>query len=167
MGWKFVVSAVFVCFVILLLFFYWFIPMGTLEFNLGSVNSNFNLDNSSLVDAQFYSNMRFPSPLISYNIENCPLQKKQDAENAFEILADLTVIDFYSVNSGAEILVTCDSKNKFKGDLFIAGEGGPTNVTQAGNFNVIFNGAILLIRPSSCPRPNIAIHEIIQYLNIP
>ena len=48
--------------------------------------------------------------------------------------------------------------------LFIAGEGGPTNITVAGRFNVILHGKVLLIRESKCERPNIALHELLHAL---
>ena len=56
------------------------------------------------------------------------------------------------------------SRNKVEGDLFIAGEGGPTNITQAGEFSVISHGQILLIRESKCKDPNIALHELLHVL---
>jgi hypothetical protein len=164
MRWKFFIVAIFVLFSLLLLIFYWFIPFGELEFSFGPTNSNFSLNSSVGSEVQFYSSMRFPSSTISYRIENCPLQKDNDARRAFEILENMTVLNFEEVGGDGEILVTCQSKNKIEGDLFIAGEAGPTNVTQAGEFNVILNGAILLIRKSSCERPNIAIHEILHVL---
>jgi len=144
------------------LVFYWFIPFGNFEFISEFQTSNFSLGNYS-ENMQFYPNMRFPFKDISYTIKNCPLQKKNDMERAFEILSEETILDFYESEFG-EISVTCDSKNRLEGSLFIAGEGGPTNVTQAGNFYVIFQGRILLIRESNCERPNVAIHELLHVL---
>jgi len=85
-------------------------------------------------------------------------------EQAFDILANRTILTFYSVNSNENILTTCQSKNKFEGDLFIAGEGGPVNITSSGDYNIIYNGAILLIKESGCGTPNIAIHELLHVL---
>jgi len=48
--------------------------------------------------------------------------------------------------------------------LFIAGEGGPTNITRTKNFNIITSGKVLLIKDSNCPRPNIALHELLHAL---
>jgi hypothetical protein len=48
--------------------------------------------------------------------------------------------------------------------MFIAGEGGPTNITRTNNFNVIRSGKVLLIRDSKCPQPNVAIHELLHVL---
>jgi hypothetical protein len=60
--------------------------------------------------------------------------------------------------------VTCQEVQKTEGKLFIAGEGGPTNITVAGEYNVIESGEILLMKDSDCPRPNIAIHELFHVL---
>jgi len=38
------------------------------------------------------------------------------------------------------------------------------NISKAGQFNVIFNGQVLLIRQSECANPNIALHEILHAL---
>lgn len=162
MGRKIFFSFIFILFVVLSLVFYWIIPWGTEEFIIKSENSI--LDNSISSDLQFYPNMRYPNSEISYKIDDCTLQKEYDMKRAFEIISDKTILDFYPVGINEEISVTCDSKNKIEGGLFIAGEGGPTNITRAGKFNIIFSGKILLIRDSSCPNPNIALHELLHAL---
>lgn len=141
---------------------YWFFPFNEMGFNFGG-NSNFSL-NVSEGDMQFYPNMRFPSKKISYSIsENCSLQKKNDMKWAFDIIENETILDFYPLKDGL-IKVFCDSKNKFEGGLFVAGEGGPVNVTIGKNFKVIHEGEILLIKASTCERPNVAIHELLHVL---
>ncbi|MFH1918133.1 MAG: matrixin family metalloprotease, partial [Nanoarchaeota archaeon] len=112
----------------------------------------------------FYDNMRYPDSTISYRIDDCPLQKKNDMEGALEILSNKTLLEFQPVIIDEEISITCDSKNRVEGSLFIAGEGGPTNITRAGEFNVISHGMILLIKESKCERPNVAIHELLHAL---
>lgn len=164
MGWaKIILGMVFTIFVVSLLGFYWFIPHGSISFGTKSGNSNFSIS-SEYEEMQFYENMRFANPNISYRISNCPLQKQNEMEYAFEIISNMSVLDFYVVNNNEEIFVTCDSRNKVEGDLFIAGEGGPTNITQAGEFSVISHGQILLIRESKCKDPNIALHELLHVL---
>jgi len=181
MGWKILFSLIFILFASSLLIFYWFIPFKTIEFGAKSGNFNFSLNNES-GNMQFYQNMRYPSSEISYQIYDCPLQKKNDMERAFQIISNISVLSFYSVDyndtlkgipnqvglreghDASEIFVTCESKNKIEEGLFIAGEGGPTNITQSGNFNVILHGSVLLIRESKCERPNIAIHELLHAL---
>jgi hypothetical protein len=153
--------------IILLLLFsvYLFIPFNTTQFTPSSdSNSNFSINNSENNTLQFYPNMRFPSPNISYRIEDCPLQRENDMVWAFQILEGETVLHFYPALYGEEITVTCEEAKKIQGGLFIAGEGGPTNITVAGNFNVIESGEILLMEDSNCQRPNVAIHELLHVL---
>lgn len=161
MGWKIFFSFVFILFAIGLLTFYWFIPFGTNEFIEKPISANFSLTNSSL---QFYPNMRFPDLKVSYKISDCAIQKKDEMKRAFETVSNNTILSFYPVSINEEITVTCDEKTKVEGGLFIAGEGGPTNITVAGNYNLITHGKILLIRPTSCPSPNVAIHELLHVL---
>ena len=164
MGWaKIVFGMLFTIIVIFLLGFYWFIPRGIIDFSANSGNSNFSID-SEYEEMQFYENMRFPNKRISYRIFDCTLQKEDEMEYAFDIISTTSILDFYPVQINEEISITCDSKNKIEEGLFIAGEGGPTNITQAGEFNVIFHGSVLLLRESNCERPNIAIHELLHVL---
>jgi len=163
MGNKILLSLIFIIIAISLLIFYWFIPLSDTEFFVQSKSSDFSFGKSDK-PVQFYDNMRFPLPRISYKIDNCPLQKKEDMLRAFAILDEKTNISFYEVNNDEEIIVTCDSKNKIEEGLFIAGEGGPTNITKAGSFNVITKGKILLIKESTCSMPNIALHELLHVL---
>ncbi|MEK6847831.1 MAG: CARDB domain-containing protein [Nanoarchaeota archaeon] len=165
MSWKEFFSYVIPLLLIVLLFFYWVLPLETIDFGASSSrNSNFTLNNYSNKSMQFYDNMRYPSKDISYNIQGCTLKKKDDMERSFEIIENLTVLNFYPVTSDEEISVTCDEKARFEGDLFIAGEGGPTKITQSENFNVIHKGGILLIRESKCENPNVGIHELLHAL---
>ena len=153
--------------ILLMLCIYWFIPLDTKEFSLSSnSNSNFSLnllENNSL---QFYPNMRFEDTILSYRIVNCPLQRKNDMEWAFDIIAEKTVLSFRpaAYNEDEDITVTCEEATKTEGNLFIAGEGGPTNITVAGEFNIIEKGKILLMKDSDCSKPNIAIHELLHVL---
>jgi hypothetical protein len=149
--------------ILLLLSVYWFIPFSNTEFNLSS-NANFSLNNSENNTLQFYPNMRFPETSISYKIEKCPLKRANDMEYAFQIMEEETPLTFYPVEYGQEITITCNDTNEVEGGLFVAGEGGPTNITSAGDFNVIESGKILLIKDSTCARPNIALHELLHVL---
>ncbi|MCX6750787.1 MAG: matrixin family metalloprotease [Candidatus Pacearchaeota archaeon] len=151
--------------VLLMLSIYWFIPFDTTEFNLSSnSNSNFSLNSYENNVLQFYPNMRFKDANISYRIEKCPLQREDDMEWAFQIMEEKTILNFYPVMHGEDITITCEEAIKTEGKLFIAGEGGPTNITVAGDFNVIESGKILLMKDSDCQRPNIAIHELLHVL---
>jgi hypothetical protein len=181
MGLKIFLSFIFILFVVVLLVFYWFIPFGTIEFNVASDNYNFSLNTSDMENMQFYKNMRYPDSKISYKIYDCPLQKKNDMLEAFEIVSNNTILKFYPFDTGneefsgeenfsereistEEISVTCDSEVKIEEGMFIAGEGGPTEVIGGEIFNIILHGKILLIKESTCERPNIAIHELLHVL---
>jgi len=167
MGWKVFFGAAFTLIVVFLLGIYWFLPFGeTFEFEFIQKNSNFTLGSNldSETGVQFYQNMRYPSPEISYKIDNCPLQKKDDMERAFRILENETLLNFFPVQSEEQIKIVCDSKTKLDENHFIAGEGGPSNITQTENFNVIHKGDILLLRDSKCAKPNVALHELLHAL---
>ena len=162
MGWKTFFSWLFILLIIVILAVYWFVPLSQVEFKLNAPkNPNFSLNGE---DMQFYKNMRFASSNISYNIADCSLQKKNDMENAFQFIENKTILKFYPVVENQEITITCSNRNKIEGDLFIAGEGGPINISQTELFNIIWNGKILLIRESRCPQPNIGIHELLHVL---
>lgn len=163
MGGKTIIGVLFLIAVIALINIYYFIPFTEIEFIYKPLNYNFTLNGSG--DMQFYPNMRFKSNSISYSIEDdCSLKKQNDMRRAFEIVENLTLLEFYEVDSNEEITITCNETTRFEGNMFIAGEGGPTKIFKAGNYNVILNGMVLLIRDSQCERPNIAIHELFHVL---
>ncbi len=165
MGWKAVLTFILVLLAIALLVLYWFFPFSTNIFEpVGPGHSNFSLNGFDTTEMQFYENMRYPSKTISYKIDDCTLQKEDNMERAFEILELETALQFYPVDGGEEISVTCDSRNKIEGGMFIAGEGGPANITRTDKFSVIFNGKILLIKKSKCENPNVALHELLHAL---
>jgi hypothetical protein len=159
---KFFLIVLILFLVVLLILSWYFIPTdvfyGKIDFN-----TNFSLegDNTTL---QFYPNMRFSSEIISYRIEDCSMQKSNDAVRAFEILQNLTVLSFNPVEKNEEILVTCTDEIRVNEDFFIAGEGGPTRVIKSGIYYVILQGSVLLIKESNCYNPNVAIHEILHVL---
>ena len=165
MSWKTALGLIFFIIAIALLAVYWFIPLGEIEFLVsGPGHSNFTLNSSTEESMQFYDNLRYSESRISYKIEDCPISKADEMGNAFKEIESKTILSFYPLGNGEEILVTCESKTRFEGEFFVAGEGGPTNITQAGDFNVIHNGGIILIRDSQCENPNIAIHELLHAL---
>lgn len=166
MRWGAFLLGFLVIIVIAFLLIYFFIPTKTIELNpeYKQGNSNFNFDNST-AGMQFYENMRYQTNEISYRIyDECTLQKKNDMEQALNIISNLTILEFYPALYGEEISITCSDENIIEGNTFIGGEGGVTNVTIVGDFHVIFNGKVLLIRDAKCPTPNIAIHELLHAL---
>ncbi len=109
--------------------------------------------------------MRYSSPDISYKIsDTCTLQKKYDAEFAINILNTKTNLNLYEVDEDEDIIIECEDKIRVEERFFVAGEGGPINITKIENFNVILKGGILLLRDSKCERPNIALHELLHAL---
>ncbi len=150
---------------IVFLVLYFFVPSNTVELSQVPSNSNFTSNFAGSSQMQFYENMRFPSSDISYKIyDSCTIKKKDDMRRGFQIVEDATLLTFYPVSNNEQIMVTCNDKQETDGTLFIAGEGGPTNITKAGEFNVILAGKILLIRDSECSKPNVAIHELLHVL---
>lgn len=166
---KAIFGGVFALIVFALLGIYWFMPFNSTQlFVKAPANSNFSLNSSQSMynDMQFYPNMRYTSPNISYTINTtrCSLQKQNNMQEAFKRIENITFLHFYSVNSNPEISVSCDNKVVVNKSYFIAGEGGPVNITQAGKFNVIEQGEVLLLRDSNCQVPNIATHELLHAL---
>jgi hypothetical protein len=163
MRWKNLLLGFITLIVIAMFLVYWFFSIGSVNFTFED-NSNFTVGNYS-DEMQFYENMRFPEKEISYFIEdNCTIYKKGEMERAFDLMENETILKFYSVLENQEITVSCDEKNKMKGSLFIAGEGGPDKIVISDKFNVILSGKILLIRNADCPRPEIASHELLHVL---
>ncbi len=159
---KILLSTMILLLIFSLLFFYWFIPTKTFSFLPVEQSDNFSLSGSTQM--QFYPNLRFPDTTISYKITDCNLQRTSDMKLAFEFISNLTSLVFYPVYSEEEISVSCQEKQEYNKGLWIAGEGGPTNITKAGAFNIITHGQILLLKDSQCTHPNIAIHELLHVL---
>ena len=158
-----ILTFIFITFATLSIFFY-FSPFETSEFvpQLDTTPKNYNFS-ASEEGMQFYENMRYPDKRISYKIDDsCNLQKNADMESTFGKIEDLTIVDFYPVIGNEEISIVCEDTIKVEENFFIAGEGGPTNITKTENFNVILHGGILLLRNSDCENPNVAIHELLH-----
>jgi hypothetical protein len=164
MGVKTFFTFLFVLLMISSLTVYYFVPIGITDFN-SEYNPNFNVDLYLPSKMQFYPNMRFPDKSISYDIDSsCNLEKRKETKQAFEILQEKTILEFYQTIQDPEIMITCDENERIEEGAFIAGEGGPTKIIGIGELNVITKGKVLLIRSSKCIWPNIAIHEILHVL---
>ncbi len=118
--------------------------------------------------SQFYPNMRFKDDRIPYSIESsCSEAKRASAREAFEHLAEETVLSFYETDyTEAEIRVICsklppDSERKHH---FIAGEGGPTEILNGSYYAVIIEGTFSLYRDETCDTAHIALHETLHVL---
>ncbi len=163
MKWDKIFIGLVAIFLVLLFVLYMVFPTQEIQFGTDR-NNNFSLEKNN-VSMQFYENMRFPSPEISYSInEECTLQKKGEMIEAFELVSNVTDLNFFEDLENPQISIDCDEKSKMEEGLFIAGEGGPTKIIPGDQFNVILLGRILLIRNSNCQRPNVAIHELLHVL---
>lgn len=139
--------------------------MNTSPIQLISDMSNPEGENFS-TNIQFYPNMRFASPSISYNIsEMCDADKRDRLEEAFSILSNISALRFH-YDDNAEITIECKEtslKQIRRERYYIAGEGGPTSVINTSLFYVIQGGEILLLYPKAdCAYPVIEVHELLH-----
>lgn len=163
---KLILGSLFLILVVGLLVFYWIVPRESI---VNLINSNgeflscseFEFDGDSM---QFYENMRYVDSNISYSIEGCSIQKRNDATRAFNEIENKTALSFYEISTEGEIIVSCDSTTKIENGMFIAGEGGPVNITKLNSSHLISGGKILLLDESNCGQPIVAIHEIFHAL---
>ena len=116
---------------------------------------------------QFYSNMRYKDKEIKYSFDPfCSKKRMEDIDRAFLLLEDKTILKFIKVGEYADIEVLCSDivpEIEERGH-YVAGEGGPSEVIQAGIYNVILHGKISLFRNERCESPQIALHEILHAL---
>lgn len=130
---------------------------------IGSKEKDINYSTSQ----QFYENMRFPDNLITYNFkEECDGEKILNAQEAFLILEEETILEFEKSSTNPQILIFCSdiSPEPSEEGYFVAGEGGPTEVINTTLYGAILSGKLSLYRDESCDKPNIAIHEILHVL---
>jgi hypothetical protein len=116
--------------------------------------------------SQFYPNLRYRDRKISYNLgSSCSQERRLSILEAFEILSEKTVLSFEEKRDG-EISFLCSeiSPKPSQEKHFVAGEGGPSDIIDAVQFNVIFDGKVALYRGEKCEKPLIALHEIIHAL---
>ena len=164
MEWKKLIGFITISLVLALVILYWYFPSDPQEFKFEpDPITNFSVNGTEAM--QFYPNMRFPTKDISYSISNeCDIQKKSEMILAFNLLEGQTILNFYELKENADINVFCEDITRIENGMFIAGEGGPANVSLGKNFNVIMNGHILLLKKSDCEGPNIATHELLHVL---
>lgn len=125
------------------------------------------LDSVPALSTQFYPNMRYRDRSISYYVENaCSSAKREDAVEAFSILADKTILSFYESSIEPEIRILCSdiAPEPEQEEYFVAGEGGPTKILNNTISSVILEGKVSLYRTDECKSPQIAIHEILHAL---
>ena len=124
------------------------------------------LENVSSEITQFLPNMRFNHNDISYYIEpDCSETKKKRFENALFLISDKTgIISFYpGAKTTADMGVGCskESIEEVK-NVFVAGEGGPTQYLDLKLYPVIKKGEVLLYEESNCDYPVTELHELLH-----
>jgi len=115
---------------------------------------------------QFVPNLRFNHNDISYFINpECTQSKKDKFENALFLISDKTkIITFYTTNENdADILVGC-SKDSYEQEknVFVAGEGGPTEYFTSKFYPIIKKGKVLLYEEDKCDYPVTELHELLH-----
>ena len=147
------------------LYFLWFnFPHETRLYDPFIANATQRLPATSL---QFYPNLRYPDRNISYGIEAaCDEKKKKEVQQAFAIIENLTILNFFQAVERPQIRVYCSAlapEPKAEGH-FVAGEGGPVEIINSSRYAVILAGKISFYRSEKCARPNVALHEIFHAL---
>jgi len=137
------------------------------EFSVFSKSENLKQNVSYGKTPVFMPNMRFNHTMISYSIEpSCPVERREKMQEAFIIIEQRTKLSFYERQADSDISVRC-SKNAIETEknLFLAGEGGPSEFIQTELYNVILKGQILLYQESLCDYPIVELHELLHVLS--
>jgi len=145
-------------------FIYLNIPGATEQFFISQNIPDYELQNISSTIKQFYINMRFNHNDISYAFEDCDEKKQNKMKKAFLMISQETgIISFYETTTErAEILVGCsDDYLETEEHVFVAGEGGPSEVINSSLYPVIIKGKILLY-DSTCKEPIVELHELLH-----
>ena len=122
------------------------------------------LNNSEKIT--FYDNIRFKNSKISYFISpDCSSIKVEGSRNAFKIIENETILEFYESDDNPEISIICsDEVKELNNSYFVAGEGGPDFIINTSRYNIILNGTVLLYKSDRCDEPVVVIHEILHVL---
>ena len=115
----------------------------------------------------FAKNLRFNHKDISYNIDSgCSSEKRKKMLRAFRVFeSTFNGISFFKADKATgDILVGCSDEFIDLGShLFTAGEGGPSKIINAGQFNLIEQGKISLYRKiENCDYPIVELHELLH-----
>ncbi len=140
------------------------LPGKTQPFKITQTLEPKQLENISNKIIQFYPNARFNHNNLSYFFENCEKEKQDRMKQAFSEITEKTqLITFHqTLNDNADILIGCSKdyleKEKY---VFIAGEGGPSELINSSLYPIIVKGKILLY-DSSCKTQIIELHELLH-----
>jgi hypothetical protein len=116
----------------------------------------------------FSENLRFGHNNITYFIESsCTNNKINSMLNAFDIIGgEVDKISFSSsIRWEADILIGCSEDYiELSENLFVAGEGGPSEIIDTGLFNLVRRGKISLYEDPKCDYPVVEVHELLHVL---
>jgi hypothetical protein len=148
-------------------FLYQNLPGEPRELSIGTEIKSPKIDVDYGATPVFMENLRFNHNNLSFFIEpDCPKRKENSIFEAFEIIGGEGILSFYSSSGGdVDIFAGCsDDYIELGENLFVAGEGGPSEIINTSLFNVIRRGKISLYEDPSCDYPVVAIHEILHAL---
>ena len=122
--------------------------------------------NASGEVVQFEPNMRFNHNDISFFMNaDCDDKKRTRMMEAFsQIMTETGIISFKPANeNSADILIGCSKENyETEKNVFISGEGGPTEYFNLAMYPIIMKAKILLYKDSSCNEPITELHELLH-----
>ena len=139
-----------------------YVPSEPIELEPFSVNFTGEIVSNG---TQFYPNLRYKYGNISYSIADiCNEKSRKNAEGAFGILSESTILEFYESSKDPQIKILCSDVQPEPEQVgyFVAGEGGPEEIIDNKQYHVILSGKVSLFRVEKCPRPQIALHEILH-----
>lgn len=113
---------------------------------------------------QFSQNMRFNHNQITYEfIGNCPTDRIEKMLEAFNLIQEQTEIISFSQSTSPDITISCSKKSIQKEEnIFVAGEGGPSEFINSTIYPVILKGKILLYEKETCAYPIVELHELLH-----
>lgn len=168
-----IVDLILIVILILLVFVgykvYQIIPGENVPFDVFIPENNLSLNDATEELSMFLPNMRFNTNNLSYYIDSCNAEKKENIIEAFRILSEETgVLNFYETYQGFEatqIVVYCSvEKQEPRNNSFVVGEGGPDRILNLSLYPLITSGKVYLYKTQSlrCDYPSVEIHELLH-----
>ncbi len=122
-----------------------------------------NLPDVSSEIKMFYPNMRFTHNNLTYSFESCNEEKQKKMKQAFLEISSRTPLTFTeTIKENADIQIGCsDDYLEKEKNIFIAGEGGPSEILNSSWYPAILKGKIQLY-DSKCDEPVVELHELLH-----
>ncbi len=112
---------------------------------------------------QFYPNMRFSRPPVTYGFDpECSPKRRENIQQAISLLERKTHLRFAPAEADPDIFIECSERYAKDEGIFIAGHGGPTVIINSSLYSVILKGKIKLFS-ESCGY-NVELHELLHVL---